>query len=352
MADLQTFPSAARHTVASAQAATAAWSAALGGLSVVLAPSAAVARRAVMAAAGVRAGDPVELPTNAGRALVEAVADVGARPRFRPFGPNLTAPRGDAPWAWAQTVGGLVEPSRRAWTDGADTLPDLSACWACARLDAPGARAPALLFGLHLSADPASAGALVVCGDPEFAAGVRTEVGPSRDLDWGAALAQCDRLANLARAQRRALAELRRGVADAAGLPLAPETAFGALPHGVAVRIPDEAEPSTFLVYLRAERTRAVWLPELAPVHYAAFRGADGPNARSAAAELSRWLLVPTGPGFTPEEIAHAVLGVVKASEYLGVRWRTDSARAHAYGADLTARYGPGHDAYQPVFDR
>ncbi|MBM4418395.1 MAG: hypothetical protein FJ033_08805, partial [Chloroflexi bacterium] len=99
MADLLTLPSAARRRSASAQAATAGWSAALGGLPAVLAPSAAAARRAVMAAAGVRPGDSVEVPPNADRALVEAVADVGARPRFRPFGPDLTVPRSSAPWA-------------------------------------------------------------------------------------------------------------------------------------------------------------------------------------------------------------------------------------------------------------
>jgi hypothetical protein len=71
----------------------------------------------------------------------------------------------------------------------------------------------------------------------------------------------------------------------------------------------------------------------------------------ATAANLARWLLVPVGPDYTDAEIGHAVLGVVKASEYLGVRWRTDPARAAAYAALLTERYGPDHDAYRPVFE-
>jgi hypothetical protein len=59
---------------------------------------------------------------------------------------------------------------------------------------------------------------------------------------------------------------------------------------------------------------------------------------------------VPCGPGFTEAEIVHAVLGVVKAAEYLGVRWREYPQRASRYAQQLTEMYGPDHDAYRPVF--
>jgi glutathione synthase/RimK-type ligase-like ATP-grasp enzyme len=46
------------------------------------------------------------------------------------------------------------------------------------------------------------------------------------------------------------------------------------------------------------------------------------------ASHLARWLLVPVGPDYTDEEIKHAVLGVVKAAEYTGMRWAADPGRA------------------------
>ena len=45
-----------------------------------------------------------------------------------------------------------------------------------------------------------------------------------------------------------------------------------------------------------------------------------------------------------------AVLGIVKPSEYMGLRWRTDPARAARYAALLNAMYGLDHDAYRPAF--
>jgi hypothetical protein len=55
-------------------------------------------------------------------------------------------------------------------------------------------------------------------------------------------------------------------------------------------------------------------------------------------------------PILSDEEIRHAVLGVVKAAAYHGVRWQNEPAHAAEYAAMLDELYGPGHDGYQPVF--
>lgn len=70
----------------------------------------------------------------------------------------------------------------------------------------------------------------------------------------------------------------------------------------------------------------------------------------TTAAHLERWLLAPLGLHTAADEVAQIVLGIVKAAEYLGVRWRTNPQRAAAYAALLTERYGPDHDAYRPAF--
>jgi hypothetical protein len=113
--------------------------------------------------------------------------------------------------------------------------------------------------------------------------------------------------------------------------------------------VPLESEPSTFYSYLRGENTPARWLPELRPVHYAAVRE-PGQAWRASAVHLARWLMVPVGPDYSADEVRQAVLGVVKASDYLGVRWRLDPARAASYARAMDERYGPDHDAYRPVF--
>jgi hypothetical protein len=66
---------------------------------------------------------------------------------------------------------------------------------------------------------------------------------------------------------------------------------------------------------------------------------------------LAQHVLIPVGPDYTEEEIKHAVLGPVKTSEYLGVRWRTQSQKAADYAKLLDEMYGPHHDAYRPLFD-
>jgi hypothetical protein len=113
--------------------------------------------------------------------------------------------------------------------------------------------------------------------------------------------------------------------------------------------VPPESEPSTFYSYLRGENTPARWLPELRPVHYAAVRE-PGQAWRASAVNLARWLIVPVGPDYSADEVRQAVLGVVKASDYLGVRWRLDPARAASYARVMEERYGSDHDAYRPLF--
>ena len=220
----------------------------------------------------------------------------------------------------------------------------------------PGGSDPdATLYGLHLTADPERAGAVVAFGDPSRHATVSAIVGPDHGPDPARALAQCHRLlggggdSGLADRQQANLDEVRQGLREAAGLPLLPSIAPTALARHVVVGIPHEADPSTFYAYVRGENTPIRWLPELRPVHHAALRDPDAGTAMTAA-HLARWLLVPVGPGDGELDIEQAVLGVVKAGEYLGVRWRTDPARAAEYAALLDDWYGPDHDAYRPAF--
>ena len=61
--------------------------------------------------------------------------------------------------------------------------------------------------------------------------------------------------------------------------------------------------------------------------------------------------MTPLGPDFDGDEITHAVLGILKAAEYTGVRWYTDPERARWYGDLMFEWYGPTHDAYRVQFD-
>ena len=57
-------------------------------------------------------------------------------------------------------------------------------------------------------------------------------------------------------------------------------------------------------------------------------------------------------PRFSVDDIDHAVLGVVKAAEYLGWRWWQDPDLVEPYVTFLDDKYGRGHDAYRPAFRR
>ena len=110
-------------------------------------------------------------------------------------------------------------------------------------------------------------------------------------------------------------------------------------------RVPSECSPGAFWHYAQGENTPVLWVSQLRPLHYRAVTVAG-----RSAAHLDRWLLVPVGPQNSIEASQQTVLGIVKAAEYLGVRWHTNPARAARYAALLVEKYGPDHDAYRPVF--
>ena len=76
--------------------------------------------------------------------------------------------------------------------------------------------------------------------------------------------------------------------------------------------------------YVRGENTPIQWLAELRPANCLSARWLGRRSWQHTAASLQRWFIVPVGPQYTEEEITHAVLGVVKTSDYLGIRWHTD----------------------------
>lgn len=338
--------------------ASHAWAEFLGHPRVALVRSVERARELLLRTAEVRPGEPVAVPANATRGLVDAIKRHGAKPGFLPVGPELRlhpASAGSARTrvAIVQPVGGLPGGSGlfgpATWLDHADSVP-------FAQASATGAKEHATLWGLHLSDDPEWDGALVAFADASFHAAFVDLLGEDDLPDASRALAQHRRHAGernepgLATRQAGMLAEAHRGLAKAAGLPLLPAEGARALAHHVAVRIPGESDASTFYAYVRGENTPVRWLPEVRPIHPAALYE-PGARALATAADLARWLLVPVGPDYTEEELRHAVLGVVKAAEYLGVRWRTAPARAAEYAQMLDEMYGPDHDAYRPVFD-
>jgi hypothetical protein len=308
------------------------WSALLGGEAVAV-RNVARARALLLAAAGVEPGEGVGLPPNSSRALVEAVKQYGARPCF---GTEHGEP---ARVGWREAVGGLLLGEQPGGAvvivDAADTLP----------AERPPNAADATLWGMHLSKkDESEAGALIQVTNPSLLEKIRRRLRAADVPDWERATRQAARLPALAAAQESVLRAVREGLQEAAGLPLLASDGAVGLPHHVAVELPEVVDPPTFYAYARGENTPVRWLPEQRPLHYAAVRGGH----RSQM--LRCWFLVPVGPRYSQEEIGHAVLGLVKVSDYLGVRWFTDPARAAGYSAAMTARYGPDHDAYRPLF--
>ncbi|NWF79345.1 MAG: hypothetical protein HXY37_04755 [Chloroflexi bacterium] len=342
------------HDLAPAElsAAQSAWSHALGGAPVVLLASVEHARGLLLRALGVQPGDPVGLPANATRDLAEAVKHHPATPRWLDLGPDLALLaeperlRG-VRVVWTQPYGGAwsatVPDGVALIVDAGDSLPDLGSTTR--------AGAVATIFGLHLGADPRRAGALVVCQDAALALAVEALARPEDQPNVALALAQLGRLAGpagLAARQRAALAAARQGLEEAAGLPLL-QAAPGVLAQQIAVRVPEPCDAATFYAYVLGEQTPVRWLPALRPLHYAALRADGAPAAMATAGHLARVLLVPVGPDYTAEEIKHAVLGITKAADYLGVRWATDPARASWYANLMTEWYGPDHDAFRPL---
>ncbi len=337
--------------------ATAAWSRLTGEGPVLLLRNADRARRRLLQAARIQPGSPVGLPATADRDLTEAIKQHRARPHFIPLTDNLTLDWAATPApsvVWDQPIGGLPASAAPAgvtlWLDYSDTLPNPR--------HAARTEAVVTLWGLHLTADPQRAGALLTFADTSaghallaaLQAHCRADDAPAA----AAALAQARRLAGsdaapgLAEQQTQVLGETWRGLHDAAGLLLG-RLGSAALAQYIAVQMPTETDPATFYAYVRAENTPVCWLPDVRPPHYQAVRE-GGAAAVAAWARLARWLLVPVGPDYSREEISHAVIGIVKAADYLGVRWRTVPARAAEYARLMTELYGPDHDAYRPVF--
>ena len=335
--------------------ALAAWRAYLrftGPLLLVRSPDRA--RKVLMAALGVANGEPVAIPANTRRYLSEAVKRSGGKPLFMeldadlefvPETPGLDAARVH----WAQPVGGMPPPAPLAGktylVDHGQTLP--------APLAEGGAGLPgaATVFGLHL--DDQDGGALIAFNDHDLAEKAAALLTLDDAPDAGRALAQVQRLSGsngLAARQLWLDAEVRLGMEAGAGMPMAAR-ADGVLPHGLAVRIPEEADLATFISYVRNELVALDWLPELQPMFYVAYQVTQNPAlTRRTAEHLSRWVMSPIGPDFVDDEITHAVLGILKAAEYTGVRWYTNPGRARWYGEMLVDWYGPDHDAYHPAF--
>ncbi len=347
-------PPAATRPIGDAQAARAAWSDALGGASVVLLASVARARTLVLRALGVQPGEPVGLPANATRDLAEAIKHHPATPRWLDLAADLSlmtvAERlADVRVVWAHPLGGIgaLMPleDQALLVDASDTLP------------APGEPLPhdpvaATIYGLHLHSDSQRSGALIVCADPTLALALEVLCGPQDQIDPPAALAQLQRLAGpggLAARQQANLTAVREGLIQAAGLPL-----IEALPNGlaqhIAVRVPAPCDAATFYAYVLGEQTPVRWLPAQRPLHYAAVRSNGAPQMAATAAHLARVLLVPVGPDYTAEEVKHAVLGITKAADYLGVRWATNPERAAWYAQQMVEWYGTDHDAYRVLF--
>ena len=338
--DRLTLPAnAALHAEVTLEAAEATWSERLGGAGVVLVRDAYRARRLLHQAAGIQPGEWVGVPANASHDLAESVKHHKALLRFLDFDAHLRLAPSSTRFTWTQVVGGLWQPQNAMWLDCADTLPT------------PGAaeRPAVTLYGLHLSDADDRPGALLVFSDEALYAEVRALRQPVDCPNAAQAMAQCERLSELAEQQSANLAEVRRGLHEAAGL-VTHEPNRLALATAVAVQIPLESDVATFYAYVEQENTPVRWLPQIRPLHYAAL-GADGaPDHRGTATNLARWMCVPVGPDYTFEEIKHGVLGIVKAAEYLGVRWRTNPAYAAEYASLMDRTYGAGHDAYRPLF--
>jgi hypothetical protein len=284
------------------------------------------------------------LPANATHPLVEAVKRSGATPRFATLDRNLgLVGEPDVRVAWSQPPLGMA--AERAHTSGitildhGDSVPH-----SLSSIGSP-ERADVTIFGLHLSSDRSVSGILMVFRSAELLDLYRREASEITPTLYRRAAAQLQRLQPIAQRQEDALDAVARGLQSAAGLPFVCGTEGVALAHGIAFQLPAEASPSTFWAYVSAENTSVQWLPILRPVYYAAASA-----LHETAASLERWFLVPVSPYNSEEQIRQSVLGVVKAAEYLGLRWRTDPALAAEYAVLMTAKYGKNHDAYRPAF--
>ena len=153
------------------------------------------------------------------------------------------------------------------------------------------------------------------------------------------------------REQIERVATVSSGLVEAAGLDVLPAMDDAVvLATGALVRIPYEADASTFFAYAVAELTGVVAAAHARPLHPQARFHLTSEQTRSSVHGLDRLLIVPVGPGFSEEEVGHSALGIVKTAEYTGWRWVNDRGQAAWYGGWLDNRYGSGHEAYRPAF--
>lgn len=336
-----------------------AWRAYLGrDVPVMLTTSVDAARKLLMRAYGVEEGERVGVPANCRRSLSESVKKTNKNiPHFIELDPDLEFVA-DSPGAeelrliWAQPVGGMAPPralpGMTMFIDNGYTLP--------APPFAPnqGLSGAATVWGLHL-AEGKENGALIAFSDHDLYRSALEIFDPETDLrDLGKALAQCHRLSGpdgLAARMINVYQAARFGMEIAAGVPMTPLDGACSLPFGLAVRIPDEADPTTFISYARNELVPLDWLPEIQPMFYVSYQlSQDRDLTHQSANHLARWVVSPLGPDFLDEEVIHSVLIVVKAAEYTGVRWYTDPERATWYNDLMLEWYGPTHDAYRMAF--
>ena len=361
LADCLTLPLVYPCPPAEPEAAVDAWQTAVSSHQtdpILLLRNPARARTLLLQAANVLAGEKVAIPANANRALAEAVKQHGANPHFMPLTASLgfaTLPPAAIRWAQppAALPPGHLPDHNTWWLDYSQSVP-LPASLA---LPASRAQTPAVtLYGLHLSQDESNSGALLhFRGEwgQQLYRQLRPLLTSDDQPDPDRAAAQQQRLYGpdgLVQRQWESLREVSDGLQEAAGLHLLPLTPATALPHALAIQIPPQIEPTTFAAYVQAENTPVTRLSDQYPIHYAALRAEGYGGAQQTAVHLARWLLIPVGPDYTHEEIQHSILGIVKAADYLGVRWYADPTQAADYACLMDEMYGPGHDAYRPIF--
>ncbi len=317
------------------------------------------ARKLLMTAFGIEQGELVGAPANCRRSLSESIKKTNKNfPLFIELDANLefeTSTPGleDIRLAWAQPVGGMAPPAPlpgiTLFVDNSYTLP------APPFAEHQGLTGAATIWGLHLSEDKKVAGALIAFSDYDLYQAALGLFEPAEDLpDLNRAAEQLNRLSGndgLAARQIDRYLAARTGMEIAAGVPMQPLEGICSLPFGLAVRIPEEAEIPTFISYGRNELVPLWWIPELQPMFYVTRQVSRNLElTRDSARHISNWLISPLGPDFNDEEVVHAVLVVVKAAEYTGVRWYTDPERARWYNDLMLEWYGPSHDAYRMAF--
>jgi hypothetical protein len=317
------------------------WSAALGGRPLLLVRNVAQARSLILRA---RLGGDAQfaLPANATPALVHLFKRARQPFAFADLDGHLALDAPGGSLAWAQPVGNLA--AMPAHTGAGPLVVDYGDLAPAPTFTLSG---DVVICGLSASPDQQQAGALLVFSDPALARQVQAHMLAGDLPDAGRLAAWLPQWQAIAARQQRVLRDQHAGLVAAAGLVVAPVTPTAALHDTILVQIPHEAPASMFYAYAQAENTPVQWLPLMRPLHYAALRAGCG---AMTGRHLERWLAIPAAPGDDATHIAHAVLGVVKSAEYLGVRWRTDPAQAAAYAALMTEMYGDGHDAYRPNF--